>query len=46
MSGYNVLNMGIWYEALMRWLGPATKVMAMTKSASASGAMPMASRGP
>jgi hypothetical protein len=23
--------MGIWYEALMRWLGPATKVMAMTK---------------
>ena len=31
MSGYNVLNMGIWYEALMRWLGPATKVMAMTK---------------
>ena len=31
MSGYNALNMGIWYEALMRWLGPATKVMAMTK---------------
>jgi predicted dehydrogenase len=31
MSGYNALNMGIWYEALMRWIGPATKVMAMTK---------------
>jgi predicted dehydrogenase len=31
LSGYNALNMGIWYEALMRWLGPATKVMAMTK---------------
>ena len=31
LSGYNILNMGIWYEALMRWLGPATKVMAMTK---------------
>ncbi len=31
LSGYNILTMGIWYEALMRWLGPATKVMAMTK---------------
>ncbi|MBI4337882.1 MAG: Gfo/Idh/MocA family oxidoreductase [Chloroflexi bacterium] len=31
LSGYNVLTMGIWYEALMRWVGPATKVTAMTK---------------
>jgi predicted dehydrogenase len=32
-SGNNVLNMGIWYEAMMRWLGPARRVMAMTKIA-------------
>jgi hypothetical protein len=25
--------MGIWYEAMMRWLGPAGRVMAMTKIA-------------
>jgi len=31
LSGLNVLNMGIWYEAMMRWLGPARRVMAMTK---------------
>ena len=31
LSGYNILTMGIWYEAMMRWAGPATKVMAMTK---------------
>jgi len=31
LSGYNILNMGIWYEAMIRWVGPATKVMAMTK---------------
>ena len=30
-SGYNILNMGIWYEAMIRWVGPATRVMAMTK---------------
>ena len=30
LSGLNVLNMGIWYEAMMRWLGPARRVMAMT----------------
>src|SRR6059036_333869 len=23
LSGFNVLTMGIWYEAMMRWLGPA-----------------------
>src|SRR5262245_15397854 len=33
ISGLNVLNMGIWYEAMMRWLGPARRVMAMTKVA-------------
>jgi len=33
LSGLNVLNMGIWYEAMMRWLGPARRVMAMTKVA-------------
>jgi predicted dehydrogenase len=25
--------MGIWYEAMMRWVGPARRVMAMTKLA-------------
>jgi predicted dehydrogenase len=33
LSGHNILNMGIWYEAMMRWLGPARRVMAMTKLA-------------
>ena len=33
LSGHNVLNMGIWYEAMMRWLGPARRVTAMTKIA-------------
>jgi predicted dehydrogenase len=33
LSGLNVLNMGIWYEAISRWLGPARRVMAMTKVA-------------
>lgn len=33
LSGLNILNMGIWYEAMMRWLGPARRVMAMTKIA-------------
>ena len=31
LSGYNVLGMGIWYETVMRYVGPASKVMAMTK---------------
>jgi len=30
LSGYNILNMGIWYEAMMRWVGPAARVSAMT----------------
>jgi predicted dehydrogenase len=33
LSGNNILTMGIWYEAMMRWLGPARRVMAMTKIA-------------
>jgi len=33
LSGNNVLNMGIWYEAMMRWVGPARRVVAMTKIA-------------
>lgn len=31
LSGYNILTMGIWYEAMIRWVGRATKVMAMTR---------------
>ncbi len=31
LSGFNTLTMGIWYESMMRWVGPATRVMAMTK---------------
>jgi predicted dehydrogenase len=33
LSGHNVMNMGIWYEAMMRWLGPARRVMAMARIA-------------
>jgi predicted dehydrogenase len=33
LSGNNILNMGIWYETTMRWLGPARRVMAMSKIA-------------
>ena len=32
LSGYNVLGMGIWYEAMMRWIGAATRVSAMGKT--------------
>ena len=32
VSGYNVLAMGIWYESLMRWVGPAANVMAKTRT--------------
>ncbi len=28
-SGFNIMSMGIWYEALMRWVGVATSVAAM-----------------
>ena len=30
LSGNNVLYMGIWYEAVMRWVGHAVEVVAMT----------------
>jgi predicted dehydrogenase len=33
LSGHNIMNMGIWYEAMMRWLGPARQVMALGKVA-------------
>ena len=33
LSGHNILNMGIWYEAMSRWLGPAKRVTAVTKIA-------------
>jgi predicted dehydrogenase len=32
LSGDNVMNMGIWYEAMMRWVGPAKSVMAIGQS--------------
>ncbi|MEZ4675506.1 MAG: Gfo/Idh/MocA family oxidoreductase [Caldilineaceae bacterium] len=32
LSGYNIMSMGIWYEALLRWVGGATKVAAMGKT--------------
>ncbi len=28
LSGFNVMSLGIWYEALMRWVGEATRVTA------------------
>lgn len=31
-SGYNTMQMGIWYEAMMRWIGPATSVLSITKT--------------
>ena len=31
LSGYNILGLGIWYEAMLRWVGRATRVMAMTR---------------
>ena len=33
LSGHNILNMGIWYEAMSRWLGEARRVMAVGKVA-------------
>ncbi|MBI4306850.1 MAG: Gfo/Idh/MocA family oxidoreductase [Chloroflexi bacterium] len=32
LSGNNILTMGIFYEAMMRWLGPATHVAAMART--------------
>jgi predicted dehydrogenase len=31
LSGLNALTMGIWYESLMRWVGPASRVLANTR---------------
>jgi predicted dehydrogenase len=31
LSGSNILGMGIWYEAIMRWVGEAKTVVAMTQ---------------
>ena len=31
LSGVNTLSLGIWYESLMRWVGPAHRVAAMTR---------------
>jgi predicted dehydrogenase len=31
LSGMNIMNMGIWYEASMRWVGPASRVFARTR---------------
>ena len=31
-SGYNTMTLGIWYEAVMRWLGEATRVVAMGRT--------------
>lgn len=31
LSGLNILTMGIWYEAILRWIGEASRVMAMTR---------------
>ena len=32
LSGFNVMGLGIWYEAIMRWVGEATRVTAMAKT--------------
>jgi predicted dehydrogenase len=31
LSGLNILIMGIWYEAVVRWVGPASRVFARTR---------------
>ena len=31
LSGYNIMQMGIWYEAMMRWIGPAASVISVTR---------------
>jgi predicted dehydrogenase len=32
LSGTNIMGLGIWYEAIMRWIGPASSVQAITKT--------------
>jgi predicted dehydrogenase len=36
-SGDNIMSMGIWYEAMMRWVGPARSVMASARALSGTG---------
>lgn len=31
LSGNNIMQMGIWYEAMMRWVGPAEAVTAVSR---------------
>ena len=32
LSGTNIMGLGIWYEAIMRWIGPASSVQSITKT--------------
>ncbi|MFL5807833.1 MAG: Gfo/Idh/MocA family protein [Roseiflexaceae bacterium] len=32
LSGFNVMTLGIWYEAVIRWVGAATRVLALGKT--------------
>jgi predicted dehydrogenase len=32
INGFNMLKVGIWYESLMRWIGPAKQVTAMAET--------------
>jgi predicted dehydrogenase len=32
LSGLNVMSLGVWYEAIMRWVGEATRIKAMGKT--------------
>ena len=32
LSGFNIMGLGIWYEAIMRWIGPASTVQALTRT--------------
>ncbi len=40
LSGQNIMTLGIWYEALMRWVGEATAVMARGKVFTADRSIP------
>ena len=31
-SGFNIMGLGIWYEAIMRWVGSASSVQALTRT--------------
>ena len=33
LSGNNIMSMGIWYETIMRWIGPARSVFALGQQA-------------